>query len=204
MLAVARHFSCLLVQKKPPGSPFSAYPNCTTTLFTARPAGGVNFTGTATTIEGAGLKEIAEETVKRHKDAFGNSPVLEDVLDIGGDYAVRLRGEAHVWRSETVAALQHAVRGNARDRYREFSRLVNEVEDLFDFGPLEFTRDVAASKALNTRIGPKIIIAASGMAEAGRILHHLKHHIEEPRSTTALPDFRHSAPASAVTFGRLS
>src|SRR6185437_15157370 len=89
------------------------------------------FYGTATTIEGAGLAEIAAETVKRHTDAFGNSPVLEDVLDIGGDYAVRLRGEAHVWRSETVAALQHSVRGNSRDRFREFSRLVNEVEDKY-------------------------------------------------------------------------
>ncbi|WP_443112572.1 glutamate synthase large subunit [Devosia sp. ZB163] len=89
------------------------------------------FTGTATTIEGAGLKEIAEETVLRHQEAFGNSPVLEDVLDVGGDYAFRQRGEAHVWRSETVANLQHAARGNARDKYREFSRLVNEVEDKY-------------------------------------------------------------------------
>jgi len=89
------------------------------------------FTGTATTIEGAGLAEIAEETVKRHKDAFGNSPVYEDALDVGGDYAFRFRGEAHVWRSETVASLQHAARGNARDKYREFSRLVNEVEDRY-------------------------------------------------------------------------
>lgn len=89
------------------------------------------FTGTATTIEGAGLREIAEETVLRHQDAFGNSPVLEDVLDVGGDYAFRQRGEAHVWRSETVASLQHAARGNARDKYREFSKLVNEVEDKY-------------------------------------------------------------------------
>ncbi len=89
------------------------------------------FTGTATTIEGAGLREIAEETVQRHQEAFGNSPVLEDVLDVGGDYAFRQRGEAHVWRSETVASLQHAARGNARDKYREFARLVNEVEDKY-------------------------------------------------------------------------
>ena len=89
------------------------------------------FTGTATTIEGAGLAEIAEETVKRHIEAFGNSPVLDDVLDIGGDYAFRHRGEAHVWRSETVANLQHAARGNARDKYREFARMVNEVEDKY-------------------------------------------------------------------------
>ncbi|WP_244606469.1 glutamate synthase large subunit [Arsenicitalea aurantiaca] len=87
------------------------------------------FTGTATTIEGVGLPEIAEETVRRHTEAFGDDPVLEDSLEVGGEYAVRIRGEAHVWRSETVSALQHAVRGNARDRYREFSRLVNESED---------------------------------------------------------------------------
>ncbi len=89
------------------------------------------FTGTATTIEGAGLAEIAEETVNRHEEAFGNSPVLEDALDIGGDYAFRQRGEAHVWRSETVTALQHAARGNAQDKYREFARNVNEVEDKY-------------------------------------------------------------------------
>jgi glutamate synthase (NADPH/NADH) large chain len=89
------------------------------------------FTGTATTIEGAGLQEIAEETVRRHLDAFGNSPVYEDSLDIGGDYAFRQRGEAHVWRSETVASLQHAARGNAQDKYREFARQVNEVEDRY-------------------------------------------------------------------------
>jgi glutamate synthase (NADPH/NADH) large chain len=87
------------------------------------------FTGTATTIEGVGLAEIAEETVRRHRDAFGHAPLLEQSLEVGGDYQFRFRGEAHVWRSETVAALQHAARGNAQDKYREFARLVNETED---------------------------------------------------------------------------
>ena len=86
------------------------------------------FTGTATTIEGAGCDEIAAETVRRHSDAFGNSPVLADSLEVGGDYAFRLRGEQHVWRSETVSTLQHAVRGNALDQYRAFARLVNQDE----------------------------------------------------------------------------
>jgi glutamate synthase (NADPH/NADH) large chain len=89
------------------------------------------FTGTATTIEGVGLDEIAEETMRRHRDAFGDNPVLESALDVGGDYQFRFRGEAHVWRSETVSNLQHAARGNARDKYREFARLVNEVEDRY-------------------------------------------------------------------------
>jgi glutamate synthase (NADPH/NADH) large chain len=89
------------------------------------------FTGTATTIEGVGLAEIAEETLRRHRDAFGDSPVLRTSLAVGGDYAFRFRGESHVWRPDTVAALQHAVRGNARDHYREFARLVNETEDKY-------------------------------------------------------------------------
>ena len=86
------------------------------------------FFGTATNIEGVGLSEIAEETVRRHADAFGDAPVYRHALDIGGEYAFRLRGEQHVWTPETVAALQHAVRLNAKDRYREFARLLNEQE----------------------------------------------------------------------------
>ncbi len=89
------------------------------------------FAGTATTIEGVGLEQIAEETVRRHRDAFGDVPVLRNALDVGGDYAFRLRGEPHAWRSETISNLQHAVRGNAEDKYREFARLVNETEDLY-------------------------------------------------------------------------
>src|SRR5258705_5892184 len=43
--------------------------------------------GTASTIEGIGLKEIAGECVRRHKDAFGDNPVYRNMLDVGGDYA---------------------------------------------------------------------------------------------------------------------
>ncbi|MDR6758802.1 glutamate synthase (NADPH/NADH) large chain [Mycoplana sp. BE70] len=83
------------------------------------------FFGTATTIEGIGLDEIAKETVARHKAAFGRDPILANTLDIGGEYAYRMRGEDHAWTPDVVASLQHAVRGNAQDRYREFSQLVN-------------------------------------------------------------------------------
>jgi len=84
------------------------------------------FFGTATMIEGIGLEAIAEETVARHKSAFGKDPILATTLDIGGEYAYRMRGESHAWTPDAVAALQHAVRGNAEDRYREFAGLVNE------------------------------------------------------------------------------
>ncbi|MGO7957884.1 glutamate synthase large subunit [Rhizobium leguminosarum] len=83
------------------------------------------FFGTATMIEGVGLKAIAAETVARHNAAFGTDPLLATTLDIGGEYAYRMRGESHAWTPDAVAALQHAVRGNAEDRYREFADMVN-------------------------------------------------------------------------------
>jgi len=87
------------------------------------------FAGTATRIEGAGLNEVAEETVRRHRLAFSDAPIYRSALDVGGDYAVRLRGEDHVWTSETVSALQHAVRGNLPDKYRDFAKIVNEQNE---------------------------------------------------------------------------
>lgn len=85
------------------------------------------FFGTATMIEGVDLKAIAEETVARHRAAFGRDPLLANTLDIGGEYAYRMRGESHAWTPDAVAALQHAVRGNAADRYREFAEMVNST-----------------------------------------------------------------------------
>ncbi|CAN7563856.1 glutamate synthase large subunit [Rhizobium leguminosarum] len=83
------------------------------------------FFGTATMIEGVGLEAIAAETVARHNAAFGTDPLLATTLDIGGEYAYRMRGESHAWTPDAVAALQHAVRGNAEDRYQEFAEMVN-------------------------------------------------------------------------------
>jgi glutamate synthase (NADPH/NADH) large chain len=84
------------------------------------------FTGTATRIEGVGLTQIAEESVRRHRDAFGDAPIYRAMLDVGGDYAVRVRGEDHVWNATTVSTLQHAVRGNSYEKYRAFAKILNE------------------------------------------------------------------------------
>jgi len=84
------------------------------------------FAGTHTRIEGVGLAEIAEETVRRHTAAFGESPVLKNSLEVGGEYAFRTRGEDHAWTADSVATLQHAVRGNSQERYRAFAKILNE------------------------------------------------------------------------------
>jgi glutamate synthase (NADPH/NADH) large chain len=84
------------------------------------------FTGTATRIEGVGLIEVAEEAVRRHREAFSDAPVYRGMLDVGGEYAFRVRGEAHVWNAASVSALQHAVRGNSFEKYRHFARIIND------------------------------------------------------------------------------
>ncbi|HKS87945.1 MAG TPA: glutamate synthase-related protein, partial [Stellaceae bacterium] len=87
------------------------------------------FTGTATTIEGADLRAIAEEALVRHARAYGDDPLYREMLDLGGDYAFRLRGEAHAWTPQTVAKLQHAVRGNSLADYQAFATAINDQSE---------------------------------------------------------------------------
>lgn len=68
--------------------------------------------------------------------------------------------------------------------------LVAAVQDLFRFDLVHYTRDVSESKALNMQRGPMVVIAASGMAEVGRILHHLKNGASDPRNTIIIPGFQ--------------
>jgi glutamate synthase (NADPH/NADH) large chain len=103
------------------------------------------FTGTATTIEGIGLQQLAEETVRWHRDAYGDAPIYRNSLDAGGDYAFRLRGEAHSWTPDTISKLQHATRANDAATFREFAQLMNEqnkrllnLRGLFEF---DFSND---------------------------------------------------------------
>ncbi|MGQ7830525.1 glutamate synthase large subunit [Altererythrobacter sp. Z27] len=87
------------------------------------------FTGTATTIEGVGLAAVAEETVRRHAQAYGDNPLYKSMLDAGGIYQYRLRGEDHAWTPQNIAHLQHAVRGNKPKDYEEFARSINEQSE---------------------------------------------------------------------------
>src|SRR5690348_11146455 len=87
------------------------------------------FTGTSTPIEGATLREIAEECVRRHSDAYGNKLIYRSMLDVGGDYAFRVRGEEHAWTPDSVAKLQHAVRGNLPSEYKSFAESINQQNE---------------------------------------------------------------------------
>ena len=98
------------------------------------------FTGTASNIQGIGLAEVATEAFRLHELAFGDSPVLQDALDAGGEYQYRTRGEEHMWTPDTVAKLQHAARAKSYATYKDYAKLVNDqtrrmmtLRGLFEF-----------------------------------------------------------------------
>lgn len=84
------------------------------------------FKGTASKVGGIGLFEVAEEAIRLHRDAFGDNPVLRDMLDAGGEYAYRVRGEDHMWTPDSIAKLQHATRSNSYQTYKEYAHLIND------------------------------------------------------------------------------
>ena len=101
---------------------------------------GKYFSGTASRVEGIGVFEIAEEALRMHKAAFGDDPVLATMLDAGGEYAWRARGEEHMWTPDAIAKLQHSTRSNNWNTYKEYAQLINDqsrrhmtLRGLFEF-----------------------------------------------------------------------
>src|SRR5262249_56794259 len=78
---------------------------------------------------GADRSARGGEARARHSAAYGDSPIYRSMLDVGGEYAFRLRGEDHAWTPETIKNLQHAVRGNLPERYREFAKAINDQSE---------------------------------------------------------------------------
>jgi len=68
-------------------------------------------------------------------------------------------------------------------------KYMEDDSDPFGFRRLTYIRDVEDSKRLNTSSLPMVIISASGMCEAGRILHHLRNNIEDPKNTIMMVGF---------------
>ncbi|HZT29138.1 MAG TPA: MBL fold metallo-hydrolase [Bryobacteraceae bacterium] len=72
----------------------------------------------------------------------------------------------------------------------ETRRYLLEGEDPFGFNRLQYVRDAGESKKLNDLRGPFVVISASGMCETGRILHHLRNNVEDPRNTVLITGFQ--------------
>ncbi len=98
------------------------------------------FTGTASNIEGIGIFEVAEETIRLHKTAFAGSRHLLGFLDAGGEYAFRSGSEEHMWTPDAIAQLQHAARANNAENYKAYAQIINDqsrrhmtLRGLFEF-----------------------------------------------------------------------
>ena len=98
------------------------------------------FRGTASQVGGIDVFAVAEEAIRMHRAAFGDDPVLENMLDAGGEYAWRVRGEEHMWTPDAIAKLQHAARAGKFETYKEYAQIINDqshrhmtLRGLFEF-----------------------------------------------------------------------
>ena len=81
---------------------------------------------------------------------FRSDPVLRDMLDAGGEYAWRVRGEDHLWTPDSIAKLQHATRQNSYSTYKEYAKLINDqsARHMTFRGLFEFKADPAKAVPL--------------------------------------------------------
>ncbi len=104
---------------------------------------------------------------------YEHHPEYHDVLD-----------DLYVYIDSPMATTATEVfRKNAQVFDEETKELILSGDNPLDFKNLIFTRSTAESQALNMNREPKIIISASGMCEAGRIRHHLKHNLWDPKNS---------------------
>ncbi|MEG1832199.1 MAG: glutamate synthase-related protein [Burkholderiaceae bacterium] len=98
------------------------------------------FRGTASKVGGIGLFDVMDEAIRLHVAAFSHDPVLATLLDAGGEYQWRARGEEHMWTPDAIAKLQHSTRSNSYQSYKEYAQIINDqskrhmtLRGLFEF-----------------------------------------------------------------------
>jgi len=153
------------------------------------------------------LMEIIDRTAKRGGTvvipSFAVGRTQELIYELNKYYegkdaeAKFLNGIMVYIDSPMASAATEVFRGNIQDFDEEYKARVMAGDDPLDFANLVFTRSTDESKALNENSSPKIIISASGMCDAGRILHHLKHRLWDPKSTVVFVGYQ-----SEGTLGR--
>ena len=87
------------------------------------------FSETPTRIEGIGLKEIENETSKRHKITYSEKTIDGLSLEIGGEYRWRRDGEEHLFNPQTISKLQQSVRQSKYETYEVYSNIINNQNE---------------------------------------------------------------------------
>lgn len=98
------------------------------------------FNGTSSLIGGLDIFDLAEEELRNHQRVFSGEKILEDNLDVGGEYAWRVRGEEHMWTPDAIAKLQHSTRSGKYETFEEYAAIINDqtkrhmtLRGLFEF-----------------------------------------------------------------------
>ena len=139
------------------------------------------------------LIDIIAKTIKRGGNviipAFAVGRTQELIYELNrfyesDDYYYRLLRDVQVYIDSPMAVTTtHVFRRNAQVFDQETKEYIMAGDNPLDFPNLNFTRTSEESKALNEDSRPKIIISASGMCDAGRIRHHLKHNLWNPKNS---------------------
>ncbi len=143
------------------------------------------------------LREVAAETVQRGGKliipAFSVGRTQEVVYHLNQLWHAGQLPELPVYVDSPLAL-------DATDVYRAHPECYDEEmiqaildeadQDPLGFRHLRYVRSSSESRKLNDLEGPAVIISASGMCEGGRVLHHLKHHIEDPATTILFAGFQ--------------
>ncbi|MCQ2547453.1 MAG: MBL fold metallo-hydrolase [Clostridia bacterium] len=155
-----------------------------------------------------GLLEAVVKTIKRGGTviipSFAVGRTQELIYEFNNIYERNqeyhdILGSIKVYIDSPMATTTTEVfRRNAQVFDEEAKEYILSGDNPLDFPNLEFTRTTAASQALNNDSSPKIIISASGMCEAGRIRHHLKHNLWDGKNTVIFVGYQ-----AEGTLGRL-
>ncbi len=146
----------------------------------------------------AGAEERLGEAVRRTVarggkvliPAFALGRIQEIVYSLHQLYRAKRIPEVPIYVDSPLGVDTTTVFRMHPEAFDEREQLVTEGVPLFDFSLVRYVREAASSKALNELRGPSIIVAASGMAESGRILHHLAHGIGDHRNLVLFVGFQ--------------
>ncbi|MDD6154375.1 MAG: MBL fold metallo-hydrolase [Eubacteriales bacterium] len=103
--------------------------------------------------------------------------------------------------SPMATTVTEIFRNNAQVFDKETREFILKGDDPLDFKGLRFTRSTEESMALNKDSHPKVIISASGMCEAGRIRHHLKHNLWDARNSIIFVGYQASGTLGRALIG---
>ena len=141
------------------------------------------------------LEDIIEETIKRGGalmiPAFSLERTQELLYELNDLVEHGKIPEVPVFIDSPLAIDVTKIYKKYKDYFNKDARkIIKDGDDIFNFKGLKFTYKTEESKAIRNTPNPKIIIAGSGMSNGGRIIHHEKQYLSDPKSTLLIVGYQ--------------